>query len=198
MHPVDIEERQVVKGGRKMRKAIEIAVAALALGLIGIAQVFAADQTVDATLTSSVTMDTAPSAAVGTASSPWVLNPSGTTATSGGSISVTANVAYYVKLASDKAKLSEWVTSTSSYVAGGKTLANALTITPTATAGTAAGTAVTTDLAVVSPQTLITGLGGGTDSFNLTLSQVTLLTDKSLPSGSTYHMKLTYTATAAL
>lgn len=174
------------------RKFIAGAVFAAAVGALAAPHAKAETQTIDATLGSSVSMTTAPSNVAS-----WALAASGTNTKSGGSLAVSANSSYTVSVVAEKATLSEW--DGAAYVTGGKSLASALTVSATRTGGTAPVAATSTSVAVATVAgTLVTGSGGGTDEFSVSLSQPTLSTDKPLSGTNTYHNKLTYTASAAL
>lgn len=170
-----------------------LAVAVLGALLLAAAPAGAATQTIDATLAASVTMSTSPTSTI----SSWTLASTGANTTSGGSVGVTANAPYIVTVQADKAKMTEYVTSTSSYVTPSpKTLAASLSLVPVLSSGTAVPVA---SLAVgTTASTLATGAGLGTDVMSLTLSQTTAVTDPALPSGRTYHIVLTYTASSTL
>lgn len=174
-----------------MRKVGFIGIVALMLGIV--APVWAETQTIDATLGSSVSMTTAPTATV----SGWALAGSGANTRSGGSMTISSNAPYTVTVVADKAKMTEYVTATALYVATApKTLTNSLSVIPTLTSGT--GVPVASLAVGTTAGTLATGSGLGTDSYSLTLSQTTVIGDAALPSGRTYHIVLTYTASSTL
>jgi hypothetical protein len=155
----------------------------------------ASTQTIDASLSSALSMTTSPTATI----SSWTLASSGANTTSGGSMALSSNQPYTVSVSADKTRLTEYVTATSSYVASSpKALTSPLVITPTRTGGTAP-TAATASAATLGTSTLlVTGTGLGTDTFDLSLGQTTAITDSTLPSGETYHIVLTYTASSSL
>lgn len=153
----------------------------------------AATQTIDATLGSSVSMTTSPTASI----SGWALSAAGANTTSGGSMTIQANAPYTVTVVADQAKMTEYVTGTSSYVTPSpKQLTAALSVVPTLSGGAGVPVASLAVGTVAAP--LATGTGLTTDSYALTLSQTTAVTDSPLASGRTYHIVLTYTASAAL
>lgn len=164
--------------------------------IVGVATVavpgFAADQTLDATLASTVSMTGNPTAAV----SDWTLASSGSNTTSGGNMTVNANSVYVVSVTADKTRLSEW--DTDAYVTDGAALGAALNVIAARTGGTALVAGVGATAVVGTSTTLATGTGGGTDTYGITLSQLTAVTDEALPAGRTYHTVLTYTASSSL
>jgi hypothetical protein len=177
-----------------MKKILVIGIMTLAVGAMAL-PAGAATQTIDATLGGTLSMTASPSTSV----SGWSLASSGANTTSGGSMTINSNQPYTVGVTADKTKMTEYVTATTSYVASSpKTLAAAPQIIGARSAGTAvvAGVGAT---AVVGTSTLLaTGTGLGTDTYDITLSQTTAITDTALPSGETYHIVLTYTASSTL
>ncbi len=176
-----------------MKKVLAGTALALVTGaFLAPAKADVANQTIDATLGSSVALTAAPSDV-----SSWALAASGANTTSGGNLTVSANTAYTVSVVAEKATLSEW--NGTGYVSNGKSLTAPMTVSATRTGGTAAVAGLATPASVgVASAGLITGTGGGTDAFSVSLSQPTLITDKPLTGTNTYHNKLTYTASAAL
>ncbi|MDP9405898.1 MAG: hypothetical protein M3O86_04735 [Actinomycetota bacterium] len=152
----------------------------MALSLIG-APAMAADQTVDGTLDTSVTMKTAPNPSVS-----WSLSP-GANTKSGGTLEIASNAAYTVTLQAAKATMTKYANG--SYGADG--LATATTVTPTLSSGTAVPAPVLTG---TTAQTLVTGVGLTTDTMSLELAQPVLISDKP----ANYRNVFTYTASAAL
>jgi hypothetical protein len=176
-----------------MRRRLAAALAAGTLMVVVAAgSASAAGQIIDATLGSSVSMTTSPSATV----SGWILAPSGANTTSGGSMTISSNAPYTATVTADKAGLSEYVSG--AYVSSGKQLTSPLSVVPTRSAGNALVPGVATT-AIVGTSTLLgTGTGLGTDTYTLSLSQPTLISDSALASGSTYHIVLTYTASSTI
>lgn len=176
-----------------MRKLIAAAVMVVSLALAVPAG--AETQTIDASLSGALSMTTAPNSTV----SGWTLASTGANTTSGGSMIVNANQPYTVNVTADKSRLTEYVTSTSSYVGTSpKALTTALTVTPVRTSGTAPVPGVASTAVIGTSTLLATGTGLGTDEYSLTLSQPTLITDPGLTTGRTYHIVLTYTAASTL
>ncbi|HEX2240742.1 MAG TPA: hypothetical protein VHJ82_06340 [Actinomycetota bacterium] len=152
----------------------------------------AATQVIDATLAPGVSMTAVPTPNIS-----WALAMSGANTTSGGSMTVSANTPYTVTMSAEKDFLTQH--NGTGYVSGGSQLSSPLTVTAARTGGTA----VVPGVGLVLPASTIggpigTGTGLGTDTFSLTLSQPTVITDKALPTGHTYHNVLTYTASATL
>jgi hypothetical protein len=147
-------------------------------------------QTVTASLGSSLSVTTAPTSSV----SSWTLASSGANTTSGGSIAVNSNVAYTISVTADKATMSEW--DGSAYVNGGKTLTTAMSVIASRSSGTATTPGVAATAVIGTSSTLATGTGLGSDTYSLTLSQPTVITDSALQTNS-YHIVLTYTSAAA-
>jgi hypothetical protein len=139
--------------------------------------------TVTATVSSSVSISTAPSGSVGFGT----LAP-GLNTVSGGTLAVTANTAYTVTVAADKATMTVW--DGTAY--GTDALGTALALVPTISGGAP----VVTSIAAIGTlaQTLMTGVGGTTDSASLSLEQTLLSTDKP----GSYRTVLTYTAAPTL
>lgn len=170
-----------------MKKILVGIGAAVLLGgvLVGSGLADTDNQNLDATLSSSIVLDLSdPNVAL-------TLPASGTGSGSAGTATVTSNSAYTVTVVSDGATLREW--DGSAYVAGGASLASppSLAIASSSGSGIAgAGGAVTN----VGPTAVATGLGLGTDVFDLTVSQPTTVADTALPAGNTYHAQFTYTA----
>jgi hypothetical protein len=173
-----------------------MAAAAIAIGTFAIAlPAGASTQTIDATLTSTLSMTSSPTASV----SGWVLASTGANTTSGGSIGINSNQPYTVAVTGDKSRLTEYVTGTSSYVASSpKTLTGALSVVAARSAGTALVPGVAATAIVGTSSALAVGTGLGTDTFDVTLSQPTLIVDPALPAGETYHIVLTYTLSSTL
>lgn len=163
------------------------------LALVVPAGAGAATQTIDATLGSSVSMTTSPTASI----SGWALSATGANTVSGGSMTIQANTPYTVTVAGDQAKMTEYITGTSSYVTPSpKQLTAALSVIPTLSSGAGVPVASLAVGTVAAP--LAAGTGLTTDSYALTLSQTTAITDSPLAAGRTYHIVLTYTASAVL
>lgn len=155
----------------------------------------AADQVVDANLASVLQMTTSPTASV----SGWNLAGTGGNTTSGGSIGVNANQPWTISVTADKTKMTEYVTASAAYVSPSpKSLTTGLSIQPTRTGGTAVVPGVGATATTGSSTLLATGTGLGTDDFNITLSQPTLIVDPALVAGRTYHIVLTYTLSSTL
>jgi hypothetical protein len=173
-----------------------IAGVVLAVGALAFASpAGAAPQTIDANLGSTLSMTTSPTASV----SGWNLASTGANTTSGGSIGVNSNQPYTIAVTADKAKLTEYVTGTSSYVASSpKALTTALSVLAVRSGGTALVPGVAATAVIGTSSSLAVGTGLGTDTYDLTLSQPTLITDAALPSGETYHIVLTYTLSSTL
>ncbi len=166
----------------KTRAFVAGAAGAVALSLIGgPAMADQADQTVDGTLATTVTMNTAPDPSVS-----WALSP-GANTKAGGKLEIASNTAYTVTLQAAKATMTKY--SAGAY--GTDALATATTVTPTLTAGTAVPAPVLTG---TTAQTLVTGVGLTTDTMSLQLSQPVLISDKP----ASYRNVFTYTASAAL
>jgi pectate lyase len=175
-----------------MKKILAAGIVALAIGAMAL-PASASTQTIDATLGSTLAMTATPSSTVS-----WGLASTGTNTTSGGSLTVNSNAPYTATVTADKTKMTEWVTGTpGAYASSPKTLATALSVAGSRSAGTAAVAGVGATAVVGTSTTLATGTGLGTDTYDVTLSQPTLITDSGLPSGETYHIVLTYTASAA-
>lgn len=177
-----------------MKKVLAPAALILALAIMA-GPAGASTQTIDATLSNTVSMTTTPDATV----SGWNLASSGANQTSGGTMTVNANSAYTVTVTGDKTRMTEYITASSAYeTTSPKTLTTALSVVGARTGGTApvAGTAATA--VVGTSSTFATGTGGGTDTYSVTLSQPTVITDEALAAGRTYHIVLTYTASSAL
>lgn len=176
-------------------KKLSLMALTLASLLAAAAPAQANTQVIDATITSTLSMDTKPTAAI----SGWSLASTGANTTSGGSIGINANQAYTVTVTADKTRMTEYVTATSSYVATTpKSLASPLSVVTARTGGTAATPGVAATAVVGTSTTLATGTGLGTDTYSVTLSQPTTIADPALPSGRTYHIVLTYTAASTL
>ncbi len=152
----------------------------------------AEEQVVDATLESSVSMTTSPTATV----SGWALSPSATNTASGGTMTISANSSYSVTVTPDVNAMSEH--DGTGYVTSGKTLSAALNIIASYTGGTAPVPGLGATAITGTSTALATGTGGGTDDYDITLSQATTVADEALPTGRTYHIELTYTASSTL
>ena len=174
-----------------MKRILAIGIMTLALGAMAL-PAGASTQTIDATLGSTLSMTATPSSTVS-----WSLASTGANTTSGGSMTINSNQPYTGTVTADKTRMTEYASG--AYVASSpKTLTTALTVQSSRSAGTAVVAGVGTN-AVVGTSTLIaTGTGLGTDTYDITLSQPTLITDSALASGSTYHIVLTYTASSTL
>ena len=133
--------------------------------------------------------------------SSWNLASTGSNTISGGTISVSALLsAYTVTVTADKTRMTEY--NAGAYVAGGKTLTAPLNVIAVLTnphcvvPGTGATAIIGTST------TLATGVGlaltGCTDTYNITLSQLTSITDPALTPGHNYHIVLTYTVSGGL
>lgn len=168
--------------------AIAAAVLAIAIPALG------APQTVDATVGSTLSMTTSPSSSV----SGWVLASTGANTTSGGSLAINSNQPYIVSATGDKGSMTEYVTASSDYASSPKALTSPITVTATRTGGTAPVAGAGASAVIGTSSTLATGLGLGTDSYDITLSQPTSIADPALPAGRTYHIVLTYTLSSTL
>ena len=176
-----------------MRKSIVAAIVALCVAVPVAAA--ASTQTIDASLSDTVSMTTTPTSTI----SSWTLASTGANSTSGGQLTVSSNSAYTVAVTADKTRMTEYVTATSSYVAGSpKTLSSPLTVTATRSGGTAAVPGVGAAAVIGTSSALAAGTGLGTDTYDVSLSQPTVITDSALPGGETYHIVLTYTASSSL
>jgi hypothetical protein len=160
------------------------------LALAAVAPAHAEDQTVTATLGTSVSMSTAPTATV----SNWSLSATGANTTSGGDLVVASNVPYKVTVASDKATMSEW--DGAAYVTSGKSLTAPMSVLTTLTGG--AGLPVASLAVGTLASNVATGTGLSTDTYSITLSQTTAITDAPLSGGNSYRIKLTYTASSTI
>jgi hypothetical protein len=112
---------------------------------------------------------------------------------------VLGDLAHFVlTVKSDKSRMSEF--SSGAYVGGGKTLGAALNVIPTRSGGNCTPGTGSTVAVGTSDQTLISGNGGllCSETWAITLSQTTAITDQSLASGHTYHIVLTYTLSGLL
>jgi hypothetical protein len=177
-----------------MKRLVGVGAIALAVMIVAV-PAGASTQVVDATLTGALSMTTEPSATV----SGWSLAATGANTISGGSMAINANQPYTVTVTADKTHMTEYVTSTSSYVSSSpKTLTTAMTVSASRTSGTAVVAGVGAAAVVGTSTTLATGTGLGTDQYSVTLSQPTLITDQALTSGRTYHIELTYTLQSTL
>lgn len=184
---------------RRTRTLLAAAATGLALaGGLAAAPGALAVQEVNATIGSSVSMTSAATDIL--AADPWVLLGTGANTRSGGSVTVSANSAYALTVVADKATMTEYNVATASYQAtSAKSLTTPLSVVAVRSAGSAlvpgVGVAAVTGT-IATP--LATGTGLGTDTYALTLSQPTLVTDAPLAAGKTYRTVLTYTASAAL
>lgn len=171
----------------KRRPALGAALAALTA--LVVASAGGADttstQAITASVTSSITMTTTPTVTIPS----WNLAVSGANTLSGGQIVVASNVPYKVTVQSDVAKMTQWTGS--AYVTPSpKVLTSALSVLTALASGSGVPIA---SLAVGSTAASIaTGAGLTTDTYDVTVSQPTVLTD----APGTYHIVLTYTATA--
>lgn len=174
-----------------LRKASLAALIAVACGAL-ISPASGATQIIDATLAPGVAMTGIPTPNIS-----WALAMAGPNTTSGGSMTVSANTPYTVTMGAEKNFLTQW--NGTGYVVGGFELSAPLAVAAQRTGGTA----VVPGVGLVLPATTVggligTGTGLGTDTFSLTLSQPTVITDKALPTGHTYHNVLTYTASSTI
>jgi hypothetical protein len=177
-----------------MRKLVVAVVAVICIS-IPVAATASSSQVIDASLSSTVSMTTSPTATI----SSWTLASTGANTRSGGQMTINANGPYLVSVTADKTRMTEYVTSTSSYVSSSpKTLTSPLTVTATRSSGTAVTPGAGLAAIVGTSTTLATGTGLGTDTYDVSLSQPTAITDTALPSGETYHIELTYTASSTL
>jgi hypothetical protein len=142
----------------------------------------------------SVSMTVSPTPSVS-----WSLASTGSNTTSGGTLRVAATESYLVTVSADRTKLTEYITGTG-YASSPKALAASLSVLTTLQSGL--GVPISPVSAGTSAATIATGTGTvltpATDTYGITLSQATAITDPALPSGRTYHLVLTYTASAAL
>jgi hypothetical protein len=131
----------------------------------------------------------------------WNLASTGPNSISGGTLTVSALLsAYTVTVTADKTRMTEY--SGGAYVGGGKTLTAPLNVTAVLTTphclvpGTGATAIIGTST------TLATGIGlaltGCTDTYLITLSQLTSISDPALTPGHKYHIALTYTVSGGL
>jgi hypothetical protein len=121
---------------------------------------------------------------------------SGANTTSGGSLTVNSNQPYTGTVTADKSRMTEYASG--AYVSSSpKTLATALTVQSARSSGTAPVAGVASNAVVGTSTLLATGTGLGTDTYDITLSQPTLITDQALSTG-TYHIVLTYTVSSTL
>ncbi|MGZ4211232.1 MAG: hypothetical protein ACXVQX_11635 [Actinomycetota bacterium] len=164
---------------------VAIAIAALAI------PASASTQTIDATLGSTLAMTATPSSTVS-----WTLASTGANTTSGGAFTINSNQPYTATVTADKSAMTEWTGS--GYAASPKTLSTALSVVSARSAGTAAVPGVGATAVIDTSTLLATGTGLGTDTYDVTLSQPTVITDSALPAGETYHIVLTYTASSTL
>lgn len=174
-----------------------IAAALLTAGSLAIAAMpaGAAPQVIDANLGSTLSMTTSPTASV----SGWALASTGANTASGGQVGIESNQPYTVTVTADKSRMTEYVTASSAYVTSGpRALSNAISVIALRSAGTAVTPGVGATAVIGTSTTLLTGTGLGTDTYDITLSQPTLITDPALPSGRTYHIELTYTLSSTL
>jgi hypothetical protein len=169
---------------------------AIAIGSMMVAlPAVAAPQTVDATIGSTLSMTSSPTASV----SGWALAATGANSTSGGSVATNTNQPYILSVTGDKATMTEYVTGTSSYVASSpKSLTSPITVSATRSAGSAVVPGVGATAVVGASSTLGAGTGLGTDTYTISLGQPTAITDAALPAGETYHILLTYTLSSTL
>lgn len=168
-----------------MKRALAAALAALALAALPAGADTTSTQTIDAAIAGTITMSTTPSATV----SSWNLSASGANTVSGGTIVVAANTPYKVTVMSDVAKMTQW-TGTAYVTPSPKVLTSLLSVLTSLTGG--AGVAVPAVAVGTTAQNIATGTGLSTDTYSLSLSQPTVITD----APASYHMVLTYTATA--
>ena len=180
------------RGSKRVKKLFVSALVALA-SLAFVVPAHASTQTIDASLSSALSMTTAPTATIPS----WTLASSGANTTSGGSLAMNANEPYTVSVTADKTRMTEYTGS--AYVASSpKTLTSPLVVTPVRTGGTAPLAATVSAATLGTSSLLVVGTGLGTDLFDLTLAQTTAITDSALPGGETYHIVLTYTASSTL
>lgn len=166
-----------------MRHSFAAALAAAAAAALLAIPAGAETTVVTATVGSSVSISTPPSAAVSFGTLALGANTAG-----GGTVAVSANTPYTVTVAADKATLTSW--NGTAY--GTDALATPLALVPTLVGG--AG--VVTPVAAIgtTPQTVMSGAGLTGDSASLQLAQTVLATDKP----GAYRTVLTYTAAPAL
>lgn len=166
----------------KHRKLSRLVAAAASAALVAAfaAPASAETQDVTATINSSIAMTTAPDATVDLGN----LNPGQTGTASGGTLGVTANVAYVVGLTSSDPQMTGTEGS----------LAADLAVAATATSGTGVGAATTSSVAEAGAFAIATGTGLSDDEYSLQLSQLASVTD----APGTYGLTLTYTAGATL
>lgn len=177
-----------------MKRYMGMGAIVLAIAVVA-APAGASTQVIDATLSSSLSMTTEPSATV----SGWSLAATGANTTSGGSMVINSNQPYTVTVTADKTRMTEYVTASSAYVSSSpKTLTTAMTVSASRSGGTATVAGVGAAAVIGTSTALATGTGLGTDEYGITLSQPTLITDSALPSGRTYHIVLTYTLQSTL
>ncbi len=174
-----------------MRKVSVVALIGVAFAAL-FSPAKAATQVIDATLAPGVSMTAVPTPNIS-----WALAMSGPNTTSGGNMTVSANTPYTVTMSAEKNFLSQH--NGTAYVSGGKQLSGPLTVIAERTGGTSAVPGV----GLVLPASTVggpigTGTGLGSDTFSITLSQPTVITDQPLPTGHTYHNVLTYTASATI
>src|SRR5260221_1843553 len=133
--------------------------------------------------------------------SSWNLSSTGSNSISGGTLSVSALFsAYTVAVTADKTRMTEY--SGGSYVAGGKSLTAPLNVTAVLSNPhcLVPGTGATAIIGIST--TLATGVGlaltGCMDTYSITLSQLTSISDPALIPGHGYHIVLTYTVSGGL
>jgi hypothetical protein len=169
-----------------------VAMTALALVVLPATADTTSTQVIDASIGTSISMTTTPSATIGG----WTLAASGANTTAGGTMAVQANTPYKVTVKSDKATMTEFVTGSSAYeTASPKSLTTPISVVTALTAG--AGIPVPTLAVGTTTANIATGTGLTTDTYSVTLSQPTVISDVPLAAGRTYHIVLTYTATSA-
>lgn len=185
----------------RIRKSLSTLVGGGLLAAALVAPAGAATQIIDATLSGAVAMTTSPTATVNN----WAL-AIGANSKSAGNMTIQASVPYVVTVTAEKATLTEWNPAANGgaggYVTGGKTLTTPMVITPSATGGTVplvgSGVSVLTPSVGTGSSNLVTGIGGTTDTYSLSLGQTVLVSDSPTTGSNTYHNVLTYTASAAL
>lgn len=177
----------------KMKRMVALGALIAVMGILVVAGVAsAAVQVIDGTLSASISMTTSPSPTVA-----WVFAPSGANSASGGTVGVTANTPYILTVAADKTRLTEYITASSAYeTTSPKTLFSPLSVLAAWASGS--GVSSGTIAAGTTATTIAAGAGLTVDTYSITLSQPTTIADPPLAAGRTYHIVLTYTASAPL
>lgn len=180
---------------RRVRKLVVVGAAlAVAGSVVPAAYSQTAPQQVDAQIASVLSLATSPTSAVNFGA----LSLTNPNTASGGSVGVTYNVPYSVKLTTNHANMTKW---TGAAYDTNYALASPLAVSASAAAGsgaTAVGAATTTAAAklaeatggtLVASNPLGVGITGGTDSYDLSLSQPATIADQA----GNYRVELTYT-----